>query len=313
MKELQNEWEWKKLGEVCEIYNGSTPSRNKKEYWGGDILWATPTDVSNLCAKYIIDTKEKITHEGYESCSTHLLPKNSVIFTSRASIGHIAITKIELCTNQGFKNFVCKKELLPEFLFYCLKMKKKEIENLGSGSTFKEVSMSVIKQVEIPVPPLEIQTKIVSILERAEKLKEQRKLANEETNKIIQSLFYEMFGDNKYPQEQILGHIEEVTSRDPTKKPDDFFEYVDIAGIDNQTGRIKESKELLGKEAPSRARREIREHDIIVSTVRPNLNATALIPKELNNQICSTGFCVIRCKKRLIQGIFSQLHDKRNL
>lgn len=195
MNDLPKGWEWKKLGDVCDIYNGSTPSRNKKEYWGGDILWATPTDVSNLGTKYIENTREQITKEGYGSCSTHLLPKGSVIFTSRASIGHIAITKKELCTNQGFKNFVCKQELLPEFLLYCLKLKKKDIENLGSGSTFKEVSMSTIKQVEIPIPPLAVQKRIIAILERAESIKQKREEANTDTDTIIQSIFYEMFGD----------------------------------------------------------------------------------------------------------------------
>ena len=198
MKLNNTNWKWKKLGEVCDIYNGSTPSRVKADYWKGNILWATPTDVSKLNDKYIYDTKDKITKEGYESCSTHLLPIGSVIFTSRASIGHIAITKKELCTNQGFKNFVCKKQLIiPEYLYFCLKLNKHEIENLGSGSTFKEVSMSSIKNFEIPVPPLPIQQKIVSILERAEILKQKREQANEEANKIIQSMFYKMFGKIK--------------------------------------------------------------------------------------------------------------------
>lgn len=195
MRTLPNGWGWKKLGEICDIYNGSTPSRNKKEYWCGDILWATPTDVSNLNAKYIDDTKEKITKEGYESCSTHLLPAGAVIFTSRASIGYIAITKKPLCTNQGFKNFICKPDLLPEFLLYCLRNRKKEIENLSSGSTFKEISMAAIKHFEIPLPPLPIQKSIVAILERAESLKRKREESNEETDTIIKSIFNEMFGD----------------------------------------------------------------------------------------------------------------------
>ena len=102
-----------------------------------------------------------------------------------------------------------------------------------------------------------------------------------------------------YPLEPIGNHISTTESNDPTKEPDKYFRYVDIAGIDNKTGQIKEAKEILGKDAPSRARREIKENDVIVSTVRPNLNATAIIPKELDGQICSTGFCIIRCKTSL--------------
>jgi len=172
----------------------SEPSTNRPEYWDGDISWATPTDVSALKTKYIYDTKDKITSTGYKSCSTHLLLIDSVIFTSRASIGHIAITKKELCTNQRFKNFVCRENIIPEFLFYCLRIKTKEIQEKASGSTYKEITMSSIKRIKIPIPPLPIQAQIVAILEKAERLKEKREKANQETNKIIQSVFYEMFG-----------------------------------------------------------------------------------------------------------------------
>lgn len=185
----------KKLGQICKIVNGSTPSKRKESYWNGDIQWATPTDVSNLDSKYIHKTKDQITKEGYDGCSTHLLPTNSVIYTSRASIGHIAITKVPLCTNQGFKNFICGEDILPDYLYYCLKIKTPEIINRAAGSTFKEISLGSISKITIPVPPLPVQKQIVAILDRAEKLKEKRQKTNEQTNKIIQSVFYEMFGE----------------------------------------------------------------------------------------------------------------------
>jgi len=99
-------WPFLQLKDICEIFNGSTPSRRKDEYWGGNILWVTPTDLSKLDSKEIETTKESITQEGYSSCSTKILPVESVLFTSRASIGKIAITKNEMCTNQGFKSFM---------------------------------------------------------------------------------------------------------------------------------------------------------------------------------------------------------------
>ncbi|MBT4446005.1 restriction endonuclease subunit S, partial [archaeon] len=148
-----------------------------------------------LDSKEIETTKESITQEGYSSCSTKILPVESVLFTSRASIGKIAITKNEMCTNQGFKSFVCGEKILPNFLYYCLRYYTPQLERLGSGSTFKEISMTSISKFKIPVPPLEAQKKIVSILERADALRQKRKKANEDTKKLVQSIFFEMFGN----------------------------------------------------------------------------------------------------------------------
>ncbi len=87
------------IGNICEVINGSTPSRNKKEYWDGDIDWFTPKDLSRIEDKFVYEAPEKISELGYKSCSTTLVPKNSLLFTSRAPIGHIAINKKEVCTN----------------------------------------------------------------------------------------------------------------------------------------------------------------------------------------------------------------------
>lgn len=302
--DLPKGWEIKELREVCDIYNGSTPSRSNPNYWCGDILWATPTDVSNLKSKYIKDTKNKITKEGYDSCSTKILPFGSVLYTSRASIGHIAITKKEICTNQGFKNFVCKKGLIPEFLYYCLKTKKKDIEKFSSGSTFKEISMSSIKKVTIPIPPLSTQHKIVKILEKAESIKQKRQQIEELTNQVLQSVFVEMFGDPEtnpkgWNFEPIGEHVVKNQTRNPKKQPNEKFVYVDITSIDNKVKSIVAPKEINSSEAPSRARKVIRKGDVLVSTVRPNLNAVAMVPRDLDNQICSTGFCVLRSNNSL--------------
>ena len=109
------------IQECCNIINGSTPSRNKKEFWDGDISWFTPKDLSGLESKYIEDSPEYITKEGYNSCSTTLVPIGSLLFTSRAPIGHIAINKKEACTNQGFKTLVPKDGVDVEYLYYALK------------------------------------------------------------------------------------------------------------------------------------------------------------------------------------------------
>ena len=113
------DWEEKKLGEVAEIYSGGTPSTQNKEFWNGDILWVTPTDVTSN-DKYLYDTEKKITNLGLKKSSAKLLPINSILMTSRATVGEVVINKVEASTNQGFKSFVVSDENNHEFLYYRL-------------------------------------------------------------------------------------------------------------------------------------------------------------------------------------------------
>lgn len=105
-------WPVVRLADCCEIVSGATPSTGVRRYWGGDIAWATPKDLSGLESKYLERTPQTLTQEGYESCSAKIMPPNSVLFSSRAPIGHVAINTAPMCTNQGFKSFVPDAERL---------------------------------------------------------------------------------------------------------------------------------------------------------------------------------------------------------
>ena len=131
------------IGRCCDIVNGSTPSRNKPEFWGGDIDWFTPKDLSGLDTKYVKEAPEKITAKGYKSCSTTLVPSGSLLYTSRAPIGHLAINLKEVCTNQGFKTLVPKEGVHIEYLYYVLKKFTPNLQALGNGATFKELSKAI--------------------------------------------------------------------------------------------------------------------------------------------------------------------------
>lgn len=154
------------LGEVADIYSGATPlTKNKSFYEGGDISWITPKDLSGYKHKYIYSGQRNITAKGKDSCAAHLLPKGTVLFSSRAPIGYVAIAGKELCTNQGFKSFVCRKELLSnQYLYYYLLQNKKKLEALGNGSTFKEVSRKTLTKYEIELPSLAEQENIIKEL-----------------------------------------------------------------------------------------------------------------------------------------------------
>lgn len=177
--------------ELCEVVAGSTPSTSNPELWDGDILWITPKDLSGFKGVEINDTAKKITRAGYESCSTHLLPAGAVLLSTRAPIGYLAIAGKPLCTNQGFKSFVCKEELNNRYLFYYLKSIVPQLQAEGSGTTFSELSKQRVSEIEIPLSPLETQRKIVSKLDaffaEYNAAKKQHELAKKRSEKIMQA------------------------------------------------------------------------------------------------------------------------------
>lgn len=157
-------WKEKKLGEVCDIIGGGTPKTKISEYWDGGIVWLSPIDLPPIGEISIVsDSRKKITDIGLKKSSAKLLPKGSVVYSTRASIGKIAIAEIPLSTNQGFTNFICGEGLNNRYLCFCLKHFNKTIENLSNSTTFKEVSKSTVKEFEIPVPSIDSQMKVVKI------------------------------------------------------------------------------------------------------------------------------------------------------
>ncbi len=164
---IKNGWDLKKIGDVCEIVNGGTPDTKVAKFWDGDNLWITPKDMGQLDCVYVEDTLRKITDEGLKNSSAKILPVNSVILSSRAPIGHLAINTKKIATNQGCKGIVPKKGVSTLFLYYFLKNSVDLLNSLGSGTTFKEISGSKLAEVPIPIPPLPEQHRIVTILDEA--------------------------------------------------------------------------------------------------------------------------------------------------
>ena len=158
-------WNMIKLGEVTEIVKGGTPSRNVKKYFRGNIAWAIPSDITALdTALYISDTETHITEEALSKSAAILLPVGTVLLTSRATIGDTAINTIPIATNQGFANFVCHENLLNVFLAYYLGYIKKKLNDLASGSTFKEITKGTLLNIEIPDIPIQEQRAIAEVL-----------------------------------------------------------------------------------------------------------------------------------------------------
>ena len=160
------EWKTCTLSALGTVVGGATPSTKKTEnYDGGTIAWITPKDLAGFSGRFISRGERNITEVGLRSCSAQLMPAHTVLFSSRAPIGYIAISEQEVCTNQGFKSVVPNDNTDYMFLYYLLKYNKDKIEHLGSGTTFKEVSGSTMRGVEVRVPAsLEEQKQIASVL-----------------------------------------------------------------------------------------------------------------------------------------------------
>jgi type I restriction enzyme S subunit len=154
------------MGEVATIVGGSTPRTDRDEYFGGDIPWITPADLSGYKEKTISRGARNITKAGYENSGVRLMPANTILFSSRAPIGYVAIAANPVTTNQGFKSFVLKDSLLPDFVYYYLQRAREFATALASGTTFLEISGKNAARLPIPVPPLEDQRKIVAEIEK---------------------------------------------------------------------------------------------------------------------------------------------------
>ena len=139
-REIPIGWEVENLIDFAEIKNGATPSTAVEANYGGDIVWITPKDLSDQQSKFVYQGERNITKQGFDSCSTSILPTNSVLMSSRAPIGLVSIAKHEVCTNQGFKSFIPKSISDSIYLYYYINHHIKQIEQLGTGTTFKEVS-----------------------------------------------------------------------------------------------------------------------------------------------------------------------------
>lgn len=148
-----SKWKECTIADLGTVVGGATPStKDPENYEGGTIPWITPKDLSNYSDRYISRGERCITDKGLNGCSAQLMPRHSVLFTSRAPIGYVAISENEVCTNQGFKSIVPNDNVDYLFLYYLLKYNKDKIENLGSGTTFKEVSGSTMKGIQVKVP-----------------------------------------------------------------------------------------------------------------------------------------------------------------
>jgi type I restriction enzyme S subunit len=163
IEEAQEDWEEGPLDDVISVKGGTTPSTKEPEYWDGDIHWTSPRDLSNHNSVFLFDTDRKITEKGLAQIGSGLLPIGTVLLSSRAPIGYLAITDIPVAINQGYIAIICDKSISNYFMYLWCKANMKEIKNAGNGSVFQEISKSNFKTLEIQIPS----SRILDNFERA--------------------------------------------------------------------------------------------------------------------------------------------------
>jgi type I restriction enzyme S subunit len=209
------EWRECKISEIADVIGGGTPKTEIEEYWNGNIPWLAPRDLTGYSNVYISHGDRFITEMGLKNSSTKLMPKGSVLLTSRAPIGYVAIAQNEICTNQGFKSLVPKNGVcISEFLYYWIKNSVDYLQQLGSGTTFAEISGSVVKDIDISLPPLEEQKAIAEVLNSLDDKIDLLHRQNKTLEEMAQTLFRQWFIEEAREEWEVvkLDNILTITS-----------------------------------------------------------------------------------------------------
>ncbi|MDY3195309.1 MAG: restriction endonuclease subunit S [Paracholeplasma sp.] len=291
-----------KLGDLCIIQAGGTPSRSKQEYWNnGEIPWVKIGDIES---KYINKTSEFITVEGLKNSSAKKIERGSILYTIFATLGEVCITNIDVTTNQAIAGITLKDDkVYIDYLYYFLKSLKNHVNSIGRGVAQNNINLTLLRGFEVPIPDKSRQLIIAQSLSNIEKILNNKKQQLKEYDQLIKSRFVEVFGDifngkSNYSTIKISEAV--VPKIERAKKDfnaDDEIKYLDISSVDNRKNIIIGYTDYLMKDAPSRAQQHVRKDDIVISTVRPNLNNVAKVTHDYSNIVASSGFCVLRASK----------------
>ena len=191
-----------KISDIGEVVGGGTPSTANSDFWGGDIPWISPKDLTGYKSVYISHGESFLTKTGLKS-GTKLLPKGTVLFSSRAPIGYVAIASNPICTNQGFKSIICNKEIInPLFLYYYIKGNLDYIKLFGTGATFPEISGAAMRKIKVQIPTLPTQQKIASILSAYDRLIENNTRRIRLLEQMAENLYKEWFVRFRFPEHE---------------------------------------------------------------------------------------------------------------
>lgn len=258
---LPNNWTLTTISEIGIVVSGGTPSTDELQFWGGDIPWITPADLSNYEDKYISKGKRNLSELGLEYSSARLLPKGTILFSSRAPIGYVAIAKNEISTNQGFKNLIITPSVNSDYVYYYLKTIKQLAEKVSSGTTFLELSAEKFGKIPFPLPPLkeqkDIASKIEELFSELDSAKESLKTCENLLHKIKKIIFKNAFSgkfSNEFHNSDISYDIKKliVSDKELPKLPKGWiYSNLELLTINHDEKRIplssQQRKQIKGK------------------------------------------------------------------
>lgn len=187
-----------RLGDVCDVVGGATPKTSEPAFWDGDIKWATPAEIGDE-THVLTDTVKHLTKAGYESASLHMMPAGTVLLTTRAPIGKVALAGSEMCCNQGFKCLVCSDSVNNEWLYRYLKHRSSQLQSMGTGATFKELSKRAVSDLQVVLPPMQAQLDVAANLNAVERVIHLVDAELSKLDELVKSRFVEMFGGGSWP------------------------------------------------------------------------------------------------------------------
>lgn len=227
-----------RLGEICTVVSGTTPKSTQPEYWDGDLNWVTPAELTDE-SDIIYESQRKITQQAVSDSSLKPFPAGTVLLSSRAPIGKVAIAGTEMYCNQGFKNLICSEKIYNRYLYHFLKDKTTYLNSLGRGATFKEISKSIVENIEIPLPPLDKQRKIAAVLDKVSSLIAKRRQQLDKLDELVKSRFIELFGNPKdnpkgYSKKQLKETCRVITGNTPSRAVSEYYgDHIEWIKTDN--------------------------------------------------------------------------------
>ncbi|WP_370427212.1 restriction endonuclease subunit S [Actinobacillus pleuropneumoniae] len=306
------EVEWKSLGEVFDLRNGYTPSKSNAEYWeNGEISWFRMEDIRTN-GRVLNEAIQKVSKSAVKGGK--LFPANSIMLSTTATIGEHALITIPYLSNQQLTNFSLKEEfsekLNIKYAFYYFFLINEDLKNMGSDTSLPIVGIKKLEKIQIPIPPLEIQEKIVKTLDIFTKLEAtlESTLESELSLRVKQYNYYRdlLLNENdknpffKNTEYRCLGDITLASSNIKWKNNTNTYKYIDLTSVDRENHSIGETIEISALTAPSRAQKLVAKDDVIFATTRPTQLRFAFINEEFANSIASTGYCVLRAKPNLV-------------
>ena len=311
-----------KVGDICEIVSGSTPKTTIEEYWDGDVKWITPAELNENV--YIInDSVRKITKLAVEKTGLSSFPEGTVILSTRAPIGKVAIAGCEMYCNQGFKNLICSEKIFNKYLYWFLKGNTMFLNSLGRGATFKEISKAIVSEIEINVPEIEEQHEIVKILEKVNTIIRFRKQELSVLDTLVKARFVEMFGDAvDNPMGWEKKQLQEIVTDDCTisygivQTGNDQEEGVPVfrpVDIVNRIPKLEELKRTTEEISNKYKRTILKGHEMLI-TVRANIADTCIVGKEFKGCNVGRGIVPIRTQENImVLEFLKYLMDSKHL